>query len=41
MNRKVGEVCWKILLLKLGRVRAAQWKNMVPADAVLRTGRSN
>jgi hypothetical protein len=32
----VGEFCWKILLLKLGGVRAEQWKNVVLAEAVLR-----
>jgi hypothetical protein len=40
MSRKLGEVCWKILL-KLGGVRAAQWENVVLADAVLPTRSSN
>ena len=36
----MGEVCWKILLLKLGGVRAKRWTNVVLAEAVLRIGRS-
>jgi hypothetical protein len=34
MSRKLGEYCWKILLLKLGGLRTTQWKNVVLVEVV-------